>query len=47
MAQTEESVSDALELALRSTQAGDNIVVCGSLYILGEARSWLQDRLSH
>lgn len=47
MAQTEESVSDALELALRSTQAGDNIVVCGSLYILGEARAWLQDRLSH
>ena len=47
VAQTEESVSDALELALRSTQAGDNIVVCGSLYILGEARSWLQDRLSH
>ena len=47
VAQTEESVSDALELALRSTQAGDNIVVCGSLYILGEARAWLQDRLSH
>ena len=47
VAQTGESVSDALELALRSTQAGDNIVVCGSLYILGEARSWLQDRLSH
>ena len=47
VAQTEESVSDALELALRSTQVGDNIVVCGSLYILGEARSWLQDRLSH
>ncbi|GCL66823.1 bifunctional folylpolyglutamate synthase/dihydrofolate synthase [Veillonella tobetsuensis] len=47
VAQTEESVSDALELALRSTQAGDNIVVCGSLYILGEARSWLQNRLSH
>ena len=47
VAQTGESVSDALELALRSTQAGDNIVVCGSLYILGEARAWLQDRLSH
>ena len=47
VAQTGESVSDALELALRSTQAGDNIVVCGSLYILGEARSWLQDRMSH
>ena len=47
VAQTEESVSDALELALRSTQARDNIVVCGSLYILGEARAWLQDRLSH
>ena len=47
VAQTEESVSDALELALRSTQAGDNIVVCGSLYILGEARARLQDRLSH
>ena len=47
VAQTEESVSDALELALRSTQAGDNIVVCGSLYILGEARAWLQDRLNH
>jgi len=47
VAQTEESVSDALELALRSTQTGDNIVVCGSLYILGEARAWLQDRLSH
>ncbi|WP_456155609.1 bifunctional folylpolyglutamate synthase/dihydrofolate synthase [Veillonella sp.] len=47
VAQTEESVSDALELALQSTQAGDTIVVCGSLYILGEARAWLQDRLSH
>ena len=47
VAQTEESVSDALELALRSTQAGDNIVVCGSLYILGEARGWLQNRMSH
>ena len=47
VAQTGESVSDALELALRSTQAGDNIVVCGSLYILGEARGWLQNRISH
>ena len=47
VAQTEDSVSSALDLALQSTQDGDIIVVCGSLYILGEARGWLQNRMSH
>ena len=47
VAQTENSVSSALDLALQSTQDGDIIVVCGSLYILGEARGWLQNRMSH
>ena len=47
VAQTEDSVSRALDLALQSTQDGDIIVVCGSLYILGEARGWLQNRMSH
>ena len=46
VAQTEDSVSSALDLALQSTQDGDIIVVCGSLYIL-EARGWLQNRMSH
>ena len=47
VAQTEDSVSSALDLALQSTQDGDIIVVCGSLYILGEARGWLQNHMSH
>ena len=47
VAQTEDSVSSALDLALQSTQDGDIIVVCVSLYILGEARRWLQNRMSH
>lgn len=47
VAQTADSVGDALELALKNTQSGDTIVVCGSLYILGEARSWLQNHMGH
>lgn len=47
VAQTSESVTSAIELAVQSTNDGDCIVVCGSLYILGEARSWLASQLSH
>ena len=41
------TVSDALTTATETTKSGDTIVVCGSLYILGEARAWLQQQDSH
>lgn len=37
-----DSISEALDKALAHTQSGDIIAVCGSLYILGEARQWLR-----
>lgn len=46
-AQTADSVTEALSLAYKHTQAGDIIAVCGSLYILGDARQWLSHELSH
>lgn len=36
------SVSEGILFAFRRTQPGDIIVVCGSLYILGEAREMIQ-----
>lgn len=47
VAQTAADVEKGLELAFKHSQDGDIIVVCGSLYILGMARQWLQQRLSH
>ncbi len=41
-----ESVSAGMEAALAATSEGDIIAVCGSLYILGEAREWLTKKLA-
>ena len=46
-AQTAESVEAALALAYKHTKTGDIIAVCGSLYILGDARQWLFHEMSH
>lgn len=40
------SVSSGMEAAVEASEEGDIIVVCGSLYILGEARSWLTKKLA-
>ena len=37
-------VSTALEEAIRETNTGDIIAICGSLYILGEVRQWLREK---
>ena len=47
IAQTADSVEDALALAYKHTKAGDIITVCGSLYILGDARQWFNHEMSH
>ena len=46
-AQTAESVEAALALAYKHTKNGDIIAVCGSLYILGDARQWFFHEMSH
>lgn len=46
-AQTAESVEAALALAYKHTKTGDIIAVCGSLYILGDARQWFFHEMSH
>lgn len=48
-AQTAESIEAALALALayKHTKTGDIIAVCGSLYILGDARQWFFHEMSH
>lgn len=38
------SVSSALEEAIRETNTGDIVAICGSLYILGEVRRWLRQK---
>ena len=47
MDQTAESVEAALALAYKHTKTGDIIAVCGSLYILGDARQWFFHEMSH
>ena len=47
IAQTADSVEDALALAYKHTKTGDIITVCGSLYILGDARQWFNHEMSH
>ena len=47
VAQTADSVEDALALAYKHTKNGDIIAVCGSLYILGDARQWFNHEMSH
>ena len=47
IAQTSDSVEDALALAYKHTKTGDIITVCGSLYILGDARQWFNHEMSH
>ena len=47
IAQTADSVKDALALAYKHTKNGDIIAVCGSLYILGDARQWFNHEMSH
>lgn len=47
VAQTAADVEAGLELAFKHTEDEDIIVVCGSLYILGRAREWLQRRMGH
>ena len=47
IAQTADSVEDALALAYKHTKAGDIITVCGSLDILGDARQWFNHEMSH
>lgn len=42
VAQTAQTVSEGMQKAMAATQAGDIIVVAGSLYILGEAEEWLK-----
>lgn len=37
-----ESIREGMEKAVETTQEGDIIVVCGSLYILGESREFLK-----
>ena len=46
-AQTADSVEDALALSYKHTKTGDIIAVCGSLYILGDARQWFNHEMSH
>ena len=46
-AQTADSIEAALALAYKHTKTGDIIAVCGSLYILGDARQWLFHEMSH
>ena len=47
IAQTADSIEDALSLAYKHTKADDIIAVCGSLYILGDARQWFNHEMSH
>ena len=47
IAQTADSVEEALALAYKHTKNGDIIAVCGSLYILGDARQWFNHEMSH
>lgn len=44
MAQTAESLDDALKLAARAVSREDLIVVTGSFYLVGEARKFFQDK---
>ena len=47
IAQTADSIEEALALAYKHTKSGDIIAVCGSLYILGDARQWFFHEMSH
>ena len=47
MDQTAEYVEAALALAFNHSMSGDIIAVCGSLYILGDARQWFFHEMSH
>ena len=47
IAQTADSIEDALSLAYKHTKDDDIIAVCGSLYILGDARQWFNHEMSH
>ena len=46
-AQTADSIEAALALAYKHTKTDDIIAVCGSLYILGDARQWFFHEMSH
>ena len=39
------SVEEAVQLALREASAGDMVLVTGSLYVVGEAKAWLTERV--
>lgn len=41
------SMAEALTAAMKVTQEGDVIAVCGSLYILGWAREWIRQNGGH
>lgn len=41
------NMADALTAAMKVTQEGDVIAVCGSLYILGWAREWIRQNGGH
>jgi len=37
------AVADAIETARRESEPGDMILICGSLFVVGEAKAWLEN----
>lgn len=43
----EPSVTNALDAAQKEAKDGDVVIICGSLYILGEAMEWMAKKIGN
>ena len=43
----EPSVTKALDAAQKEAKDGDVVIICGSLYILGEAMEWMAKKIGN